>query len=131
MTRIPIGVREFAVPLRREGSLASGSNAGLLPMDFGQEIHTRIQDRLKNEGLPYQAEYALQHSFKEGSIQMHVRGRCDGFYEQDEPILEEIKSTLRWGNLQKELDRQTEHPYILQLKVYGYLYWLRTGRKAL
>ncbi|HYX34405.1 MAG TPA: ATP-dependent DNA helicase [Oligoflexus sp.] len=128
MTRLPIGVREFAVPLRREGSLTSGSGPTLLPLDFGQEIHTRIQDRLRAADPLYQAEYPLQQTFKEGSVQLHIRGRCDGFFNHEQPLLEEIKSTHRWTTLQKELLQNPDHPYVLQLKVYGYFHWQKTKK---
>jgi DNA excision repair protein ERCC-2 len=129
MSRLSLGVREFAVPLRREGSLTSGSAQALLPLDLGQDIHIRIQERLRQDDPSYQAEYALQHSFKEGSIQLHIRGRCDGYFPQETPVLEEIKSTWRFQALQKELEDAAEHPYILQLKVYGYFHWLRTEKR--
>jgi DNA excision repair protein ERCC-2 len=128
MSRLPVGVREFAVPLQREGSLTSGSGQTLLPLDFGQDIHERIQDRLRNEDQLFQAEYPLQQTFKEGSVTLHVRGRCDGFFNHETPLLEEIKSTQRFDALDKTLRESTEHPYILQIKVYGYMHWLKSGK---
>jgi DNA excision repair protein ERCC-2 len=128
MSRLPVGVREFAVPLQREGSLTSGAGQTLLPLDFGQDIHQRIQDRLRNEDELFQAEYPLQQAFKEGSITLHVRGRCDGFFNHETPLLEEIKSTQRFDDLEKTLRESTEHPYILQIKVYGHMHWLKSGK---
>ncbi|WP_141733353.1 ATP-dependent DNA helicase [Oligoflexus tunisiensis] len=128
MSRLPIGVREFAVPLRREGSLTSGSGPGLLPLDFGQEIHVQIQGRLREADAQYQAEYPLHHSFKEGSVHLHIRGRCDGFFNHETPLLEEIKSTHRLESLQKELKEAHEHPYLLQIQIYGYFHWLKSGQ---
>jgi DNA excision repair protein ERCC-2 len=128
MSRLPLGVREFAIPLRREGSLTYVSGPSLLPLDFGQEIHQRIQERLRGEDALYQAEYPLQQSFKEGSVQLHVRGRCDGFFNHETPRLEEIKSTQRFDALRNELRATDQHPYILQIKVYGYFHWLKTNQ---
>jgi DNA excision repair protein ERCC-2 len=128
MSRLPIAVREFAAPLQREGSLTSGSGPGLLPLDFGQEIHVQIQARLREADAQYQAEYPLHQTFKEGSVQLHIRGRCDGFFNHETPLLEEIKSTHRLESLQKDLNEAREHPYLLQIQVYGYFHWLKTGQ---
>jgi DNA excision repair protein ERCC-2 len=129
MSRLTIGVREFACPLKRKGSLSSGQGSGFLSLDLGTEIHTRIQDRLRAEDPTYQAEYALQHSFSIGSLKLHVRGRCDGHYQSTIPCLEEIKSTHHLEALKSHLACDRDHPYSLQALVYAYLYWLKTGTK--
>lgn len=128
MSRLPVGVREFAAPLKREGSLTSASAQSLLPLDFGQDIHQRIQERLRQEDARYQAEYPLQQTFKLGTVNLHVRGRCDGFFNHETPLLEEIKSTQRFEALQKDLKNISDHAYLLQIKVYGYIHWLKTAQ---
>lgn len=121
-----IGVREFALPLKRQGSLGS-SSLSALPIDLGQEIHELIQTRLSAEG-GYQAEFPLRFEFAGERYDLNVRGRCDGYYNEG-PILEEIKSSFGLPALRQALRERDDHPYILQIKVYGYIYYLRRGER--
>ena len=49
----------------------------------------------------------------------------DGLFETSPPKIEEIKTTFNIRELKARLmDQQSTHPYCLQLKTYGYFYWL-------
>lgn len=125
-SKLTLAVRDFALPLRRHGSLGS-SNFSSLPIDLGQEIHQLIQARLLEEG-GYQAEYPLQTGLRGENHDLQIRGRADGFFEADPPLLEEIKSSFGLPSLKQALHEEADHPYILQVKVYAYIFHQRTGR---
>src|SRR5205823_4444146 len=53
-----------------------------------------------------------------------VSGRMDGFYDKTPPRIEEIKSAFNVHELRRKLEEQPTHPYLLQLRTYGYFYRL-------
>ncbi|MBC7658251.1 MAG: ATP-dependent DNA helicase [Chitinophagaceae bacterium] len=122
--KMTLGVREFAMPTLRTGSLGS-TNFSALPIDLGNEIHEVIQNRLELLGN-YQAEYPLRTVLEGALYELKIRGRCDGYFLGTQPILEEIKSSFGIAALKEALHIQADHPYILQTKMYGYLYYLKT-----
>ena len=122
--KITIAVRDFALPLARSGGLGRSSGGGL-PIDLGQEIHVATQARLKNETTSYKAELPLQTQLEGERYTLRLRGRCDGYFEQTPPLLEEIKSSFGIAALKTALAEDEHHPYILQAKVYGYLFYLK------
>ncbi|MBC7533776.1 MAG: ATP-dependent DNA helicase [Oligoflexus sp.] len=121
-----VAVRDFALPLSRSGDLGTSSYFAL-PIDLGQDIHVLIQARLSQEFPNYRAEIALQTVLRGESGELRVSGRCDGIFDQETPIIEEIKSTFGLPQLKRAIGQQFDHPYILQTKMYGYIYYLRRG----
>jgi DNA excision repair protein ERCC-2 len=117
-----IAVRDFAVPLKKRGSIGTEHASGL-NLDLGQEIHGQFQAELSANWPEYQSEVFLQKTVAEGAVRQVISGRCDGYFAGEQPILEEIKSTFSWERLQQDLQNDPEHPYWLQIKTYLYLHY--------
>ncbi len=125
---IKVSVGEFALPVPRRGSidaLSGFDNSAAM----GQLIHERIQAERATEFAEYSAEVAISHDFETENYIFQVSGRIDGLYKtcdrRGTPLIEEIKSTFRLEELKKRLRQNAdEHPYALQLRTYGYLFWL-------
>ena len=127
MIKIALGVSEFALPAPRRGSIDSQSGLGRGP-EVGIEIHQEIQAARAKEFSSYQAEVFVTHTLPIRDYELELRGRMDGVFTGPEPKIEEIKSTFNIYDLQRKLrESRDEHPYCLQLKTYGYLYWLQNG----
>lgn len=125
MKKISLGVSEFALPAPRRGSIDVHSGFGR-GMETGQEIHLRIQAQRLIDFPDYKSEIAIKHEFERGGYKFEIRGRIDGLLNSKIPKIEEIKSTFNIFDLHRTLrDGGGEHPYILQLKTYGYFYWLQ------
>lgn len=127
--RIPVSVVDFARPVPMRGSidaLSGFDNSAAM----GQLIHERVQaERVGEFGDEYQPEVVLSHEFETEDYIFQVGGRLDGLFSvsprRAKPLIEEIKTTFRLEELRKRLRQNAdEHPYCLQLKTYGYLYWL-------
>lgn len=128
---IDLAVRDFALPVPRVGSIELHSGYGGEAMD-GVEIHARVQRKRRKAHADYEAEYLLQGDFVRRGFRFRVAGRVDGYFPAGtagpRPRLEEIKSAFRLRELDAKLARGTDtHPYCLQLRTYGYLYYLAQG----
>lgn len=129
MKKISLSVIEFALPCPRRGSIDVNSGFGQ-SSELGQEIHKKVQAQRLAEFGSYQAEVAIEHSFPVAGYQFDIRGRMDGFFDQELPKIEEIKSTFNIYELIKALNEaNNEHPYSLQLRTYGYFYWFKYKKK--
>lgn len=117
---INLAVRDFAVPVPRIGSIEVNSGYNLLPA--GQEIHTRVQKERRAKHASYRSEQKLSHKFTREEFVFNVGGRLDGIYHESPPIIEEIKSTVSIPQLKARLVEHLDHPYILQVRTYGYIY---------
>lgn len=123
MKKISMGVSDFAIPTPRVGSIDVHSGYGR-GAQTGQEIHVKIQLQRAIDFKNFKAEVATAYEFSAGGYIFDVRGRMDGFFESDVPKIEEIKSTFNIYDLLRVLkDSNGSHPYCLQLKTYGYIYW--------
>ncbi len=92
----------------------------------GTEIHQKIQTERAAEFDGYLPEVTIQHAFERSGYTFVVQGRIDGLFSGDQPKIEEIKTSFNVYELMKRLrERGDEHPYLLQLKTYGYFYWLQ------
>jgi DNA excision repair protein ERCC-2 len=121
--KISLAVSKFALPSPLRGSIDTYSGLGRGP-EIGQEIHRRFQSLRKEENSGYQAEVISKHTFSRDKFDFEIGGRMDGFLS--EPLLiEEIKSSFNIFELQKRLRENSEHPYVLQLRTYGYFHWLK------
>ncbi len=128
MKKFSLGVTEFAVPAPRRGSIDTLSGFGR-GAQVGLEIHQNIQAQRTKDFENYKAEVSISHIFEFGGYAFEVSGRMDGFYEQDTPKIEEIKSNFNVYELLKRVKAAPdEHPYCLQLKSYGYFHWLKHGK---
>lgn len=123
--KITIAVRDFALPLKRTGSLGGSSFSSTLPIDLGQEIHTIIQNRLSIESDNYHPELSLQTLLKGDRFDIRLRGRLDGIFKGPVPLIDEIKSSFGMASLKKAIASDPDHPYLLQTRVYGYIHYLK------
>jgi DNA excision repair protein ERCC-2 len=124
--KLTIGVRDFALPIPRTGSIETHSGYGT-PNNSGQEVHNRVQAERRKAYADYSAEVKHSHLFSTSAYDFNVAGFVDGLYE-NEDLLEEIKTALDTTALKDKLLSQPDHPYILQLQTYGYIYYMRHGR---
>ncbi|RYZ73433.1 MAG: ATP-dependent DNA helicase, partial [Proteobacteria bacterium] len=106
-----MAVRDFALPIRRIGSLGR-STGSTLPLEVGVDIHERIQLRLSQEDPSYRSEIPLSVGLTGPSYEFKIRGRCDGEFGGESPVIEEIKSSFGLPALKKALTNEPEHPYI-------------------
>jgi DNA excision repair protein ERCC-2 len=121
---ISLGVRDFALPVPRSGSIETHSGYGPLPIT-GQEVHDEFLRKRKRSIVGYQTEVRLKHIFERDELQVSVAGRVDGMRTTGGvTCLEEVKSDFNAEILARVLRTNANHPYCLQLKTYGYLYKL-------
>lgn len=125
MKILSLPIREFALPVPRSGSLEAHSGYGVATSE-GQEIHSIIQKKRADKHEDYRSEVRISHSLEREGYLFQIGGRMDGVFDQDPPKIEEIKTTFQIQDLFKQLvSRPMTHPYCLQLKTYGYFYWLQ------
>ncbi len=125
METISLSIREFAMPVPRTGSIEALSGYVRAAED-GQEIHSEIQEKRAKSDPLYRAEVRINHSFEHDGLIFNIGGRMDGLTSGDPPVIEEIKSTFSVRELARKLSEERHsHPYCLQLRTYGYLYWLQ------
>jgi DNA excision repair protein ERCC-2 len=124
--KVSLDVRQFALPCPRKGSIEAHSGYGAPPLS-GQEIHMSIQRRRKKEHDDYVSEKAITHSFEAGNYLFQISGRADGYFEKTHHI-EEIKTAFDVDELWKKLRHGEDHPYIWQLRAYGYFMYKETGK---
>lgn len=129
--KIAIGISEFALPAPRRGSIDVHSGLGRGP-ETGIEIHQRIQAKRAVDFSEYKSEVTIKHEFPTEEFIFSLHGRMDGLFESENPRVEEIKSTFNIYELLRTIkDADGDHPYVLQLKTYGYLYWLQNKKVPL
>lgn len=122
---ISLPVRDFAMPVPRTGSIESHSGYGRAAAE-GQEIHLLVQEKRAKEHSNYQAEVSLSHEFEREGYVFQVSGRMDGLFGGPSPKIEEIKTSFNLYELLHKLkDNPYDHPYCLQLRTYGYFYWIK------
>lgn len=129
MKKINLSVTDFALPAPRKGSIESQSGlSGAIQL--GRELHEKIQ-KLRIEEIPnYEAEVSTSIDIEIEGFLLRVSGRMDGFVDDPNPRIEEIKSTFNLFELKKSiLEKTWDHPYYLQLQTYGYIKWKKTGIK--
>ena len=126
---IRLSIRDFALPVPLTGSL--DTHSGLRErQELGREIHQRIQAQRSLElSKRYEAEKSISGEFEHKDYRILVQGRMDGIVdlEGDLPLIEEIKTTFDVRELRKRLEPR--HPYSLQLRTYGYLFYLESGKR--
>jgi DNA excision repair protein ERCC-2 len=85
-----------------------------------------IQRRKQKENDDYTPEKKYAHTFEEGGYAFSISGRADGFFS-DSIVIEEIKSTFDVDDLFHKLSAHPDHPYVWQLRTYGYFHFKETG----
>lgn len=125
--KIELAIRDFALPVPRTGSIDALSGYGRAQLQ-GQEIHAAVQARRALHFSTYEPEVPITHEFEREGYCFQISGRMDGLFRTDPPKIEEIKSTFNIRELSRRLkDAPDDHPYCLQLKTYGYFYYLQNG----
>jgi DNA excision repair protein ERCC-2 len=121
---ITLSIRDFGVPTPRTGSIDAHSGYGRATVE-GIEIHQRVQKRRSELETNYEPEVRISHEFEREGYTFLVRGAMDGLFSHATPRIEEIKTTFNLHDLKRHLlNTAIDHPYCLQLKTYGYFYWL-------
>lgn len=126
-----LSVGAFALPVPRKGSIDALSGFGN-SAEMGAELHRQIQVARGIEFKNYASEVKIAWTFEREGRAFEIGGRMDGVFAADVendptdlPQIEEIKSSFNVYDLARKLKAAgDEHPYILQLKTYGYFYWL-------
>ncbi|MBC7713162.1 MAG: DEAD/DEAH box helicase family protein, partial [Rhizobacter sp.] len=122
MKKVNIDVRQFAVPSPLVGSIESHSGYGGVPKN-GQEIHQIFQQKQIKEIPNYTTEKHLSMSFKKKPFEFVISGRADGFINLNPPVIQEIKTSFLIEDLFNKLKENSNHPYIWQIKTYGYIHY--------
>ncbi len=116
------------MPAPRRGHIDGYSGLGR-GAEIGQEIHRRIQAQQHELHPHYKSEVFTSHLFDTSDFNFEVSGKIDGFFEarhnSEVTRIEEIKSSFNIYEMQRRLKENPEHPYLLQLRTYGYFHWLK------
>ncbi len=131
MKKVSLSVADFAVPSPLLGSIDSYSGYGR-GAELGIEIHQNIQREREKLHPHYKAEITVRQQLDSEEYTFQVNGRMDGIFEKNENChrtkIEEIKSSFNIFELGKRIRETHEnHPYVWQLKTYGYFHFLKTG----
>ena len=125
---IPLAVRDFALPVPRVGSIEAHSGYGRAPTE-GQAIHVQVQMRRQSSYSCYRPEVPVRQELARGGYPFQISGRIDGLFEAtppEVPRIEEIKTAFNLEELSAKLSNHPlTHPYCLQLRTYGYFFWLQ------
>jgi DNA excision repair protein ERCC-2 len=124
--KIQLSARQFAIPAPRIGSIETHSGYGTSPFS-GQEIHSLIQENRVREVPGYIPEKWLTYSFEKAPYAFVVSGRADGFKPGTPAFFEEIKTAFDIRELYDKLRAEPNHPYVWQLRTYGYIHYLQTN----
>lgn len=135
LKKVSLSVTEFALPSPRVGSIDAHSGLGRAQMT-GIELHQKVQADRKANHPHYRSEVPLTHTFEFEGYAFEVGGRVDGWFEASDSSdetsvrIEEIKSSFNVYELSRRLkDAGPTHPYALQLRTYGYMHWLASGKE--
>ncbi|NMH75484.1 ATP-dependent DNA helicase [Bacillus sp. RO2] len=119
MKKLSVSVRKLVEFVMMGGSIDTrfaGSNI----MQEGTRTHQRLQ---AERGDNYEKEVYLSIEMQIEDYELHVEGRCDGIYRnENQVIIEEIKTTARDLNTVTEEDYKA---YWAQLKMYAFIYCLK------
>ncbi len=128
MKTVHVPLTQFARPAPCRGSIDTHSGLSNAS-ELGLEIHQRVQAEHRRSHSHYQAEVATARTFTCDGFRFVIAGRMDGIFaaSEDNPIakIEEIKTSFNIYELMRVIQAtRDDHPYCLQLKTYGYFYWL-------
>ncbi len=125
LKKVRLSVTDFALPAPRTGSIDSNSGFGR-GSQTGIEIHQRIQAEKLSLNPSYKAEVSIVQTFERENYLFEVAGRIDGLFQRENSKIEEIKSAFNAYDLARQLkETEHKHPYCIQLKTYGYFYYLQ------
>lgn len=118
--RLSLSVRDLAEDSERKFGFSA------IPMarraQLGRVEHELQQSAREQEKESYRRELAVSWTFPRDDITVHVQGRMDGVYLQDDVlIIEEIKTVLTDEEGLAELNAHNYPSYIRQLQLYQLL----------
>lgn len=119
-------IRQFAVPCPLTGSIEVNSGYQAPPLT-GSEIHLMIQRKLERENSNFISEKSFSLNIAEKKFDLIINGRADGFIEGDPAEIIEIKTSFDIQELHKKLLKDKNHPYVWQLRTYGFIYYKTEG----
>jgi DNA excision repair protein ERCC-2 len=105
------------------------SGIGQVSVELGVEIHREIQEERGAMIADYCREVQVKAKLGDSDdVALEVSGRIDGLWtEAGSVVIEEIKSTLNARKLMAGIQNDLEHSYLLQVKMYGWMYWREHG----
>lgn len=112
---IKISVRNLVEFVLRSGDLVSTFMGSSRNVD-AIKIHQKIQKSAPKE---YKSEVALSYIVEDENLVLEVGGRADGIIEEDEIIIDEIKTTTRPLEF---IDEEYNELHWAQVKCYGFIY---------
>ncbi|KRO18862.1 ATP-dependent DNA helicase [Lacticaseibacillus saniviri] len=124
MTATKIGVRELVELTVRTGDLNPVTSASNNTAMLGSRIHRKLQrDREPN----FEKEVYLEQTVTINGQDYLINGRADGIITQEQPVIEEIKTSARTFD---ELDQNTKDRYWAQVFTYGHFLCERDKLKS-
>ena len=143
MKKVTLGVREFALPVPRTGSIEVNSGYAAVTAS-GQQVHAAVQKSRSEQFPNYRKEVRVTCSFAREQYRFVVSGLIDGIFDPvggknnqtvsslppaatgagSGTIIEEIKSSFLIADLHAKLEQEPWHPYCLQLKTYVYFHFM-------
>lgn len=119
-------IRQFAVPSPRVGSIETHSGYGPTPLS-GQEIHQMIQKKYERDIAAFVSEKPFSLTMTMAPYTLIVSGRADGFISGTPTHLLEFKTAFDIEELYKKILFDQNHPYVWQLRTYGYIHYKQSG----
>jgi DNA excision repair protein ERCC-2 len=116
MVHLDLSVHDIVDLILRTGDLDSRI-FNRSTMNEGTKLHQVYQRKYAQSG--YQAEVGLTHDYVHEDVTLHVTGKADGVYVEDDlVIIEEIKTTV--ADL-KVFHKQHERWHMMQAAFYGHM----------
>lgn len=127
MSIIRLSVTEFAEKSLLTGDIDERTLLMQVDPELGIEIHQQIQAKLAVELSGYKSECKLEYIVGIEDVAFEISGRIDGMWlersgEQPTMVIDEIKSTWSISRLKKNLELDPEHPYLMQTRLYGWIF---------
>lgn len=126
MRTVKMDIRQFAVPAPRVGSIETHSGYGAPPLS-GQEIHQMVQRKYERDIPEFVSEKPFSLTIAMSPYTLIVSGRADGFIAGSPTEILEFKTAFDVEELYKKILADENHPYVWQLRTYGYIHYKQTG----
>jgi DNA excision repair protein ERCC-2 len=126
MRTIKMDIRQFAVPSPRVGSIETHSGYGAPPLS-GQEIHTLVQRKYERDIPAFVSEKPFSLTIAMAPYTLIISGRADGYISGSPVEILEFKTAFDIEELYKKILFDQNHPYVWQLRTYGYIHYKNSG----
>jgi hypothetical protein len=126
MVHLDLSVHDIVDLILRTGDLDARIFNRSTMME-GTKLHQLYQRQYAQSG--YQSEVGISHDYVSSDVTLHVKGKADGVYIQDDHIIiEEIKTTV--ADL-KQFHRQHERWHMMQGAFYGHMLASELGHQTI